>query len=176
MCSCALLTNGDVHFYRIWGRLDQPASTHPPSHPPVLAGALGVGRLVRVARVLRLVVHVSACWRAGLTSPASSTSSSSSACPTSSSSQLALALGDGLGGECEGQLEQVNLAPEGIYLGGWRGGRAEKGGGGRGRGEGFTERRGRSERAAGGRAETCGGSGSGGCDLKETSRVGGKVR
>lgn len=59
-------------------------------------------------------------------SPASS--SSRRAARLADSSQLALALGDGLGGESEGQLEQVNLTPEGIYLGGWCGGRAREGG------------------------------------------------
>lgn len=96
----------------------------------MLAGAPGVGGLVRVARVLRLVVHVSGRRRAGCASPASS--SSPCAPLLTDSSQLALALGDGPGGEGQGQLEQVNLAPEGIYLGGrWEG----KGGGGEDGGE-----------------------------------------
>lgn len=99
-------------------------------------------------------------------SPASS--SSSSASTPSPSSQLTLALGDGLGGECKGQLEQVNLAPEGIYLGGRRGGRAGKGGRKRGTGE-------RAVVTADGRVEMLDG-GSGGCDLEETGRGGGKVR
>lgn len=105
---------------------------------PVFAGASGVGRLVWVARVLRLVVHVSGRRWAGLTSPASS--SSRRAALLADSSQLALALGDGLGGESEGQLEQVNLAPEGIYLGGWWGGsrRREEG---RAGGGGYREER-----------------------------------
>lgn len=141
-----------------------------PANLPVLAGALGVGRLVRVARVLRLVVHVSGRQWAGLTSPASSSSASSSA----SSSQLTLAFGDGFGGECEGQLEQVNLAPEGIYLGGWRGGQAGKvgyAGGGA-----FTERRGGEERVPGRKVELRCGWRLGGCDLEETSTGGEKVR
>lgn len=76
--------------------------------------------LVRVARVLRLVVHVSGWWRAGFASTASS--SSPRAPLLADSSQLALALGDGLGGESQGQFEQVNLTPEGIYLEGRVGG------------------------------------------------------
>lgn len=88
--------------------------------PPVLAWASGMGRLVWVARVLRLVVHVSGRRWAGLTSPASSPR----AALLADSSQLALALWDGFGGESQGQLEQVNLGPEGIYLGGrWGGSR-----------------------------------------------------
>lgn len=86
--------------------------------PPVLPGASGMGRLVRVARVLRLIVHVSGRRWAGLTSPASSPR----AALLADSSQLALALRDGFGGESQRQLEQVNLAPEGIYLGGRWGG------------------------------------------------------
>lgn len=69
----------------------------------MFAGAPGVRGLVGVARVLRLVVHVSAAGRrADLSGPSPS---------TTGSAQLALALSDGLGGECQGQLEQVNFAP-----------------------------------------------------------------
>lgn len=85
-----------------------------------------MGRLVRVTRVLRFVVHFSGGRRAGFESSASSSSSSARAARLADAAQLALALGDGLGGEGQRQLEQVNLAPEGIYLGG-------RGGGGRGR-------------------------------------------
>lgn len=82
---------------------------------PVFAGASRVGGLVRVARILRLVVHVSGRRRAGLMSPAAS-SSSRRATLLTHSSQLALAFRDGLAGEHEGQLQQVDLTPEGIYL------------------------------------------------------------
>lgn len=95
-----------------------------------------MGGLVRVARVLRLVVHVSGRRRAGFANPSSPSSSSAPRAPLlADSSQLALALGDGLGGEGQGQLEQVNLAPEGIYLGGRRGGSRRRESKGRGGGE-----------------------------------------
>ncbi len=106
---------------------DDVKNMRPVLYVPVLAGASGVGGLVWVARVLRLVVHVSGRRWAGFTSPASS--SSPRAALLADSSQLALALGDGLGGESQGQLQQVNLTPEGIYLGGRWGGKQEKGGG-----------------------------------------------
>ena len=76
----------------------------------MLAGGAGVRGLVGVARVLRLVVHVSGAGRrADLAGP--SPSSTGRAALRAGSAQLALALGDGLGGEGQGQLEQVNLAP-----------------------------------------------------------------
>lgn len=54
-------------------------------------------------------------------SPAASSSSRRAALLTHSS-QLALAFRDGLAGEHKGQLKQVNLTPEGIYLEGQLGG------------------------------------------------------
>lgn len=71
------------------------------SYPPVLSGASGMGGLVWVARVLRLVVHVSGRRWAGFTSPASSRR----AALLADASQLVFALGDGLGGESQGQFE-----------------------------------------------------------------------
>ena len=119
-------------------------------NPPVLAGGPGVRGLVRVSRVLRLVVHVSD-WRwADFASPDSSSSSSSSSprdAVLSDSSQLGLTLRDGLGGESQRKLEQVNLTPEGIYLGGRRGGSRRREAGRRGR----LERGEGGERTVGGR-------------------------
>lgn len=82
--------------------------------PPVFPGASRVGRLVGVARVRRLVVHVGG-WRwAGFPGPS---------CPRAAAllpdhAQLALATADGLGGEGQREAQQVHFTPEGIYLGG----------------------------------------------------------
>lgn len=73
-----------------------------------------MGRLVGVARVRRLVVHVGG-WRwAGFPGPS---------CPRAAAflpdhAQLALATADGLGGEGQREAQQVHFTPEGIYLGG----------------------------------------------------------
>lgn len=85
-----------------------------------------MGRLVGVARVRRLVVHVGG-WRwAGFPGPF---------CPRAAAflpdhAQLALATADGLGGEGQREAQQVHFTPEGIYLGGLYKKFKKRGGGG----------------------------------------------
>lgn len=74
-----------------------------------------MGRLVGVARVRRLVVHVGGRRWAGFPGPS---------CPRAAAAflpdhaQLALTTADGLGGEGQREAQQVHFTPEGIYLGG----------------------------------------------------------
>lgn len=74
-----------------------------------------MGRLVGVARVRRLVVHVGGQRWAGF--PGHS-------CPRAAAAflpdhaQLALVMADGLGGKGQREAQQVHFTPEGIYLGG----------------------------------------------------------
>lgn len=84
-------------------------------YTPVLPRVAGVRGLVGVARVLRLVVHVRGRW-AGF----APVGPSSPRAVLPGSAQLTLAVADGLGGEGQWQAEELNLTPEGIYLGGWR--------------------------------------------------------
>lgn len=79
---------------------------------PVLARTAGMGRLVRIARVLWLVVHIWG-YRAGFVDP-SSTPGAFCGC-----AQLSFALWDGFRWQGQRQLQQFNLTPESIYLGGW---------------------------------------------------------
>lgn len=83
-----------------------------------------MGRLVGVARVYRLVVHVRCRWWAGFPGP-SYTRATATFLPDHA--QLALAIADG--GEGQGEAQQVHFTPEGIYLGGL--GNEEKEAGGR---------------------------------------------
>lgn len=80
----------------------------------MFAGTARVGRLVGVARVHRLVVHVGGRRWAGFLGPS---------CPKAAAllpdhTQLTLAVAEGLGGESQREAQQFHFTPEGIYLGG----------------------------------------------------------
>jgi len=91
----------------------------------VFAGTPRVGRLVGVARVCRLVIHVRgqrwaefqchSCPRAAALLP--------------DQTQLALAVADGLGSKSQRKAQQVHFTSEGIYLEGL--GKERRMGGGR---------------------------------------------
>ncbi len=73
-----------------------------------------MGRLVGVARVRRLVVHVGG-WRwAGFPDPCGPRT----AAFLPDHTQLALVVADGLGGDGQREAQQFHFTPEGIYLGG----------------------------------------------------------
>lgn len=85
----------------------------------MFARTSGVGRLVGVAWVCWLVVHVWGQRRAEF---------ACHSCPQAATlfpdhTQLAFAAADGLGGKSQRKTQQVHFIPEGIYLG-----RLEKGG------------------------------------------------
>lgn len=74
-----------------------------------------MGRLVGIARVRRLVVHVRGRRWAGFPGP-SYTRATATFLPDHT--QLALVTVDGLGGDGQREAQQVHFSPEGIYLGG----------------------------------------------------------
>lgn len=82
---------------------------------PVFTGASRVGRLVGVARVHRLVVHVRGRRWAGFPGPSYARATATF---LPGHAQLGLTTADGLGGEGQREAQQVHFTPEGIYLGG----------------------------------------------------------
>lgn len=70
-------------------------------------------RLVGVARVSRIVVHVGGWWWAVFPGPSYPRATATS---LPDRAQLGLAIADRLGGEGQREAQQVHFTPEGIYL------------------------------------------------------------
>lgn len=80
----------------------------------MFAGASWIGRLVGVARVHWLVVHVRGREWAGFHGPSYT---QDTATFIQDHSQLVLVVANGLGGECQREAQQVHFTSEGLYLG-----------------------------------------------------------
>ena len=72
-----------------------------------------MGRLVGVARVRGVVVHVGGRWWAVLPGPSYAPATATF---LPNRAQLAFAIADRLGGDSQREAQQVHFTPEGIYL------------------------------------------------------------